>query len=267
MLKPLDRLQTVGIKNINYIDGNLGPADVVGNNTNHVIKLFQDYSTNVGAVNVHPNYTCGFCQGVAADANQTGKELNDQVKPGVTAMEDTATVLNAQLVAANTTIVSVVASSKQSTTFLFDFIKGPWKTMVQGTMETAGPLRGQIITMGSLFFGVAFVVMVFTALGIFFEFCGKYTNCTGCKFIDTLDDKLGAWLIYFAWCFSFIFIIFLFILCAILLPVGVVISDVCVVIDDMPNDFEGYLGPNLASFEMSVYPIYYIYTQEINCIF
>ena len=55
MLKPLDRLQTVGIKNINYIDANLGPADVVGNDTNHVIKLFQDYSTNVGAVNVHPN--------------------------------------------------------------------------------------------------------------------------------------------------------------------------------------------------------------------
>ena len=47
-----------------------------------------------------------------------------------------------------------------------------------------------------LFFSVAFVVMVFTALGVFFELCGKYTNCTGCKFIDELDDKLGAWLIY-----------------------------------------------------------------------
>ena len=250
MLKPLDNLQRVGVTNINYIDANLGPADVVGEKADHVIKLFQNYSTNVGAVNVHPNYTCDFCQSVAADSNQTVKELKLNVKPGVVAMEETSTVLNLQLVAANATIVSVVASSKQSTAFLFDFIKGPWKTMVQGTMETADPLRGQIITMGSLFFGVAFVVMALTALGIFFEFCGKYTNCTGCKFIDTLDDKLGAWLIYFAWCFSFIFIIFLFILCAILLPVGVVISDVCVVIDDMPNDFEGYLGPNLASMQM-----------------
>ena len=87
--------------------------------------------------------------------------------------------------------------------------------------------------------------MVFTALGVFFELCGKYTNCTGCKFIDELDDRLGAWLIYFAWCFSFIFIIFLFIICALLLPVGVLTSDICVVIDDMPNDFEGYLGSRL----------------------
>jgi len=252
MLQPLNNLKTTGVTNINYIDSNLGPADVVGNDADEVIGLFQNYSSDVGNINVHPNYTCAFCQGVASDSNQTVKEMKANVKPGVAEMEGTATTLNVQLVGANLTIIGVVNAAAQSTTFLFDFIKGPWKEMIKGTMTNADPIRGQIITMGSMFFGVAFIVMSFTAIGIFFELCGKYTNCTKIKCIDTLDDKLGAWFIYFAWCFSFIFIIFLFVICAILLPLGVVVSDACVLIEDMPHpSFEGTLGPHMGNMKLA----------------
>ena len=108
MLQPLNNLKTTGVTNINYIDSNLGPADVVGNDADEVIGLFQNYSSDVGNINVHPNYTCAFCQGVASDSNQTVKEMKANVKPGVAEMEGTATTLNVQLVGANLTIIGVV---------------------------------------------------------------------------------------------------------------------------------------------------------------
>ena len=89
MVKPLDNLKSVGINNINYISSNLGPADTVGDDSDEIIALFQNYSSDVGAINVHPNYTCSFCQSVAADSNQTVKELEANVEPGINSMEVT----------------------------------------------------------------------------------------------------------------------------------------------------------------------------------
>ena len=83
MVGPLDNLKNVGINNINYISSNLGAADTVGDDSDEIIALFQNYSSDVGAINVHPNYTCSFCQGVAADSNQTVKELETSVEPGI----------------------------------------------------------------------------------------------------------------------------------------------------------------------------------------
>ena len=96
MVKP-DNLQSVGVNNINYISSNLGAAETVGDDSDEIIGLFQNYSSDVGAINVHPNYTCSFCQSVAADSNQTVNELETNVEPGIKSMESNTKILNTQL--------------------------------------------------------------------------------------------------------------------------------------------------------------------------
>ena len=148
MVKPLDNLKSVGINNINYISSNLGAADTVGDDSDEIIALFQNYSSDVGAINVHPNYTCSFCQSVAADSNKTVDELEANVEPGIESMKSTTETLNTQLVAANSTIIAVVNLAKQSSTSVFKFISGPWKTMTHQAITSSQPLKDQVVTMG-----------------------------------------------------------------------------------------------------------------------
>ena len=148
MVKPLDNLQTIGVNNINYISSNLAAGDTVGDDADEIIGLFQNYSRDVGAINLHPNYTCSFCQGVAADSNKTVNELEANVEPGIESMESTTETLMTQLVGANSTIIAVVNLAKQSSTSVFKFIAGPWKTITHQAITSSQPLKDQVVTMG-----------------------------------------------------------------------------------------------------------------------
>ena len=148
MVKPLDNLQSVGVNNINYISSNLGPAETVRADSDEIIGLFKNYSRDVGAINLHPNYTCSFCQGVAADSNKTVNELETNVEPGIKSMESNTKTLNTQLVGANSTIITVVSLAKASTSAVFKFIAGPWKTATHQAITSSQPLKDQVVTMG-----------------------------------------------------------------------------------------------------------------------
>jgi len=58
---------------------------------------------------------------------------------------------------------------------------------------------------------------------------------------DELDDVIGAYLVFVGWWVTGLVVIAMFIISGILVPLAVVMSDVCVVIDDFPNDMHVYL--------------------------
>jgi hypothetical protein len=88
--------------------------------------------------------------------------------------------------------------------------------------------------------GTTFASIVITLVGIFFLACGKYTNCTG-TFIDELDDVIGAYLVFGGWWLTGVVVIAMFVISGVLVPLAVVMSDVCVVIEDFPTDMHAYL--------------------------
>ena len=59
---------------------------------------------------------------------------------------------------------------------------------------------------------------------------------------NKFDDKVGNGFLTCTWISTLLFVILLFIIAGVFAPVSIILSDVCVVLDDVPNDFDFYLG-------------------------
>ena len=67
----------------------------------------------------------------------------------INSMESNTKTLNTQLVGANSTIITVVRSSKKSLhRSVFKFIAGPWKVATHQAITSSQPLKDQVVTMG-----------------------------------------------------------------------------------------------------------------------
>ena len=80
---------------------------------------------------------------------------------------------------------------------------------------------------------------------LFIKF-GKWTNCTG-TLLDKLDDLFGFIFMFFSYFLGLLGMTLMFLLAGFILPGGVILSDMCIVMDEMPRDLNGYLGVYLES--------------------
>jgi len=77
---------------------------------------------------------------------------------------------------------------------------------------------------------------------VFFAFIAGVVAITLYFTPCSCDDKVAIIILNCSWVLTYLFVTLLFLLGGILLPVSVVFSDVCVVLYEIPNDFENYLG-------------------------
>lgn len=243
MMLPVDQLKVISSQNIDKISENLMSVSTVGEKNEEIITLTSSFGENVSNINVHPNVTCSFCIQTGESINATAKQLRETVRPQLTDMEETFSTLNDQVVLMKSIIIEIVDGAKASVNALVEVVEVTFKSMMESIMTSANSIRKQIVTVGTAFFALSFVVMVFTLLGVAIQVCGAYTNCSKVKCIDELDDQVGRMLVWLAWEITFVFVIILFLLAGLMLPVGVVISDACVVLDDFPTNIGEYLTP------------------------
>ena len=252
MLKPVKKLSSITSTNIDKISVNLGNAGKVTIATDAVINGCEDYSANISAINIS-SYECTVCQSTSASIDATTNTLRTNVRPSVVEMELTANIMKVKLVVIKSTVIGVVNAALSAVDVLLTYVSGSWKTGILTIMESFHPVRSQIIAMGGFFFAIAYLVIAMTIAAIIIDMCGAKTNCTGIKCIDKLDDVLGNWLGFLAWIITFLFIIILFVLAGVMLPVGVAVSDMCVVMNDFPNDVDTYAGKQLGALGTSVF--------------
>lgn len=81
----------------------------------------------------------------------------------------------------------------------------------------------------------------FFQVGLFFMSCGKYTNCTGVKCIDEADDWLGECCLGGASFVTFLAMGGCLLVAGISLPTGVISSDICVVLETLPDELTDYV--------------------------
>ena len=137
-------------------------------------------------------------------------------------------------------IKKTVSTASTNSYFLIHFVNVIWKEFVSLGMSSLSVVQTNVVLFATMFFGATLVSFVLTLIGLFFLSCGKYTNCTG-TFLDDLDDHFGAWLVFLGWYVTGLVVIVMFVLSGVLVPLAVVFSDVCVVLDDFPSDMHAYL--------------------------
>ncbi len=247
MMVPVNGLRSIASTNIDKISANLNNVGKIGVQNDKIIASTDEFGKNVSKISVHPNVTCSFCLQTGKDINATTEKLRETVKPQITQMESTASTLNLQVVAMKSIIVGIVDGAKLSVNSLVDVVTVSFKSMITTIMVSADPIRQQIVAVGSAFFALSFVVVIFTFLGVAVEVCGAYTNCSKNKCIDQLDDQVGRMLVWVAWEVTFVFAVILFLLAGLMLPIGVIVSDACVVFDEFPDNVGLYLAPMISS--------------------
>ena len=194
-----------------------------------------------------PGFECAACTGIGKNLRDAADDVNQNVKPAKDNIESLKSSLQSSLVDSKSSIKSGSSTVQDSRKQIDDFVGDTWKGINENLWSQVVPVRDSIITFGSIFFSLTAVAAALTVLGVVASHFAKETNCTKNKCIDRLDDEAAACGVCLSWTLTLLLCIVLYILTAVLVPVGVATSDVCVVLHRIPKDFDGYLGSALGN--------------------
>ena len=166
-----------------------------------------------------------------------------------------ADTLDGQVVGAKSAIAGGSAALDNAEEAVNTFIHQLWEEFNQNMLNSITPQKRNFLSLSIIFFSTTIACAILTLLGGATEKIGKYTNCTGVKCIDDCDDRLGAYCVFIAWVITFLFSAILFFMSGALLPVGVITSDTCVLLDELPSDVQGFLGPAFSATEGQMNPV------------
>lgn len=241
VFSPIQVLQTTTNETLSTIPALLRNAS---NNSLTLASIaeFDAFNSRLRTLSVAPNHQCYSCPVIATIGDATVAAMRTATTDAQTTIDSVVTTIEGGIVAPRVAIQASATTVADVRASIDNFVSGSWKTSNSQIYDAVKAQQGQIITLGGLFFGVSFLCIVMTLVGALVERLGKYTNCTGIKCIDELDDRLGAYLVWGAWMLTFLFSIVLFILAGVLLPIGVIASDACVVMENLPDQTDTYLG-------------------------
>jgi hypothetical protein len=118
---------------------------------------------------------------------------------------------------------------------LNDYLADDLVPMVDDSVQNiGGPIQSGAVGAGFAMFGLSFATFFFMGAGIFIAmFLGmcSWLKCCAC---------MVRFIVHIAWMLAAIVMILSFILNGVLLPVVVVVSDVCVIVDDFRHDVNAY---------------------------
>jgi len=221
------------------IDVFLGLTDVAGG-MDDLVEALGNMSTYVGTISI-PDLPAR--RMLTSNADMIA-DLQTQINDAATAINDTANAIldplfatknlvETNVVAIQSELVSAANSAKETVASLKadmgyasmeQFINDA-KSLGSTYMETSAP--------------VSYGFFSFVFIGCFAGIFALVTFFTPCKF----DDKLARVFLLLSWNLTFILVIVFFLLSGIFLPISASLSDVCVVVAELPKNFSQNLGP------------------------
>jgi len=103
------------------------------------------------------------------------------------------------------------------------------------------PLRFYTYPGAGAVLGLVLLPFLMVCIGWFFVTCGQHTNCTGVKLIDDMDDYCGGCCLGGGSLVVFLSMMVSFIVAGVCLPLAIVSSDICVVLETIPNELDDYV--------------------------
>ena len=159
------------------------------------------------------------------------KQMDDQIAPLIDDLDGMQSTLDKELVQSKGEVTEASAAARESISGFTAVVTsriGPTVDSVQGILSFVG---GYIDVGSYAFFAPIFLA---TAVGIF----SLIAWCTSCK----VDDNIESVLLPVSWGLTYVFMILMFFLGGSMIFASTVISDACVIVDDMPSKFDYYLG-------------------------
>lgn len=138
-------------------------------------------------------------------------------------------------------IESAAKGVSDANTMAKKFLDGEFKDVVETLKGYFAPLRYYTYPGAAVALAIVILPFLMVMVGLFFVSCGKYTNCTGVKCIDNADDGLGMCCLGGAEILTFLAMAICLLVGGVSLPTGVVSSDICVVLENLPSELPDYI--------------------------
>ena len=242
---PLNSLSSQTDEVLTRVQNQVGATSGASAKLTDSISGFSDFSVYCNSVNIQPrvaNHTCTFTDATAKTSQTIAANLDADIRPTLADIAIVETNVKRNMLDSAKPIIKAAGDASKNIAWMKKFTSADWMTLTRDASAVLGPVKNNMTYSAIAFFGFTFAAIALTLVGIFFQACGKYTNCTGVKWIDDADDKIGAWLVFLGWFLTGLVASVMFILSGVLLPMAIVMSDACVVVASIPKDMNGYLG-------------------------
>ena len=250
LTKPLEDIESLFDKASNDVKNTIGTTgdgldkgvlnmttglDTLGND----IKTKINFPTSLTGGFTTPS--CLFCTRMAIKCQTASSEINNKAPNEIDNVLSVGNQLDKQVISGQNKTRAVVTKSKEINNLVIALLDTNLKTSTINAKASITPIKNNMSNSTIAFFGITFVAILFTLIGLFFMNCGKYTNCTGIKFIDDMDDWAGAYFVFLGWWLTSIAVIAMFFIAGALMPSSIAVSDVCVILNEFPQDMNLYL--------------------------
>jgi len=240
MTGPLNKIDSLFMTASTGIKSTMQKSGSIDGGLKNMTASLKSYGKKVKAINI-PGAPCLFCNAMGDQSVIAANEMDDQAEKPIQDLIDLGKSIDRKVVAAQNETMKITKKSVEINNLAISFLDANLKSMTNSAKVLLGPIKDNFSTAGLAFFAITLVAVLFTLIGLFFLNCGKYTNCTGIKAIDDLDDVAGAWLIFLGWWLTSIAVIAMLFIGGFLLPFSVATSDTCIVIDDFAVNMKEYM--------------------------
>jgi len=210
-----------------------------------LIQSTKTYGEHVDAVNFTlPNNIKLVCKNAYQEVDAVAKVVVD-------ALVSTGSSIQSGVIDSAAVIKATASTANETVGGSLQFFQGPLDSGVNQASEAILPYRAQMADAGMAVFVLFFISLPLMIAGLMLSKVGKQTNCTGMSCIDNIDDRMGDLFLFLSWVLLFIGCMLMFLFSGLFIPVSRVFGDFCIVMDEIPTDFNAYLGPYMTTSDES----------------
>lgn len=242
VLAPVDRLS-------NTTEGIIDDVEVMVAGTEDIDSALAGIVTSMSALSsataalsqsLPAGFSSAFVNGSAAQIDAAVAQLQAQSDPVVTALTATRGDVTAKIVGARAELGSTVEEAQAGVEGMLEY-RTDIANFVGDVKVEVDRYIGLSTTVSYGFFST--VLLAFLA-GLFVLF--SFFSPMRC------DKKISRWSLSLSFVCSYVFMILLFLLSGLFLPISIVFSDACVVMETIPSNFTHYLDPLMPEDELDV---------------
>ena len=250
LVKPLDEIEALFDTASTQVKSTIGSTgDNLDKGIPNITKSLDNLGNKIGTdINFPHSLTggfttpsCLFCQKMRIKCKNASAEINRKAPSEIDKVLGVGNTLDKQVISGKNKTSQVAKNAKSINSLVISLLDKNLKTATVNLKAGITPIKNNMSNSTIAFFGITFVAIVLTLVGLFFLNCGKYTNCTGIKFIDDMDDWAGAYFVFLGWWLTSIAVIAMFFIAGALMPSSIAVSDVCVLLKEFPSDMNLYL--------------------------
>jgi len=210
-----------------------------------------ELSTYVSEVSLPSGYSSTFLDNSAAQISAASQQISDESEPVVDTLQTTRNEINSNIVNAKDILNSTLVMALEMVDGIF-VIKDDFEGMIDDVKVEADKYLDTVSLATFCFFStvyLSFIAGLFILISSFSPW-----KC---------DSYISRPVLSISFICSYLFMLLLFLLSGVFLPVSLVMSDVCVVVDTLPTNFSYYLEP-LISFDGDSYGTDDMYSSSLS---